>query len=50
VIQRSGRPVARLTAIERRRPLSEAFGALRGQIRIGEGFDDLPDEFTDHFR
>lgn len=49
VIQRSGRPVARLVAIEERRPVSEAFGALRGQIVLKADFDELPEDFTDHF-
>jgi prevent-host-death family protein len=49
VIQRSGRPVAKLVAIERRRPLTEAFGAMRGEIRIADDFDELPEEFLEHF-
>lgn len=50
VIQRSGRPVARLVAFEQRRPVGEAFGALRGRIEISDDFDELPDELLDHFR
>lgn len=50
IIQRSGRPVARLVALERRRPVAEAFGALRGEIELADDFDDLPPEFTEHFR
>lgn len=50
VIQRSGRPVARLVAVERRRPVAEAFGALRGQVELADDFDELPLEFTEHFR
>jgi prevent-host-death family protein len=50
VIQRSGRPVARLVAVEHRRPIAEAFGALRGQIELADDFDELPPEFADHFR
>lgn len=50
VIQRSGRPVARLVAIERRVPVAEAFGALRGQIELRDDFDELPEEFAEHFR
>ena len=49
VIQRSGRPVARLVAVQRRRPVAEAFGALSGEIELAEGFDELPVEFTEHF-
>jgi prevent-host-death family protein len=50
VIQRSGRPVARLVAVQRRRPVADAFGALSGEIELAEDFDELPVEFTEHFR
>jgi prevent-host-death family protein len=50
VIQRSGRPVARLVAVERRRPVAEAFGALGGQIELADDFDELPAEIAEHFR
>jgi prevent-host-death family protein len=50
VIQRSGRPVARLVAIEPRRPVAEAFGALRGQIELADDFDELPSDLIEHFR
>lgn len=50
VIQRSGRSVARLVAMQRRRPLSDAFGALDGEIELADDFDELPAEFTEHFR
>lgn len=49
IIQRSGRPVARLVAIESRRPVREAFGAMRGEIELAEDFDQLPDGFAEHF-
>ncbi|MGI8727123.1 MAG: type II toxin-antitoxin system Phd/YefM family antitoxin [Solirubrobacterales bacterium] len=49
VIQRSGRPVARLVAVESRRPLSEAFGAAKGQIELAEDFDELPPEIAEYF-
>jgi prevent-host-death family protein len=49
VIQRSGRPVARLVAMEQRRPVAEAFGALRGDIELADDFDELPAEFLEHF-
>jgi prevent-host-death family protein len=49
VIQRSGRPVARIVAMERRRPVAEAFGALRGEIHLADDFDELPAEFLEHF-
>jgi prevent-host-death family protein len=50
VIQRSGRPVARLTALQPRRPVGEAFGALRGEIELADDFDDFPAELVEHFR
>ena len=50
IIQRSGRPVARLVALQRRRPVAEAFGALRGEIELADDFDELPDDFAEHFR
>jgi prevent-host-death family protein len=50
IIQRSGRPVARLVALQRRRPVAEAFGALRGEIELADDCDELPADFTQHFR
>jgi antitoxin (DNA-binding transcriptional repressor) of toxin-antitoxin stability system len=50
IIQRSGRPVARLVALPRRRPVAEAFGALRGQIELAADFDELPPGFSEHFQ
>jgi prevent-host-death family protein len=49
VIQRSGRPVARLVAMEQRRPVADAFGTLRGEIELADDFDELPAEFLEHF-
>lgn len=49
VIQRSGRPVARLVAVQRRRPVAEAFGAMRGEVELTEDFDELPAELAEHF-
>lgn len=50
IIQRSGRPVARLVPVSRRRPVTEAFGAMRGGIELAEDFDELPAELGEHFR
>jgi len=50
IIQRSGRPVARLVPVQRRRPVAEAFGALRGEIELADDFDELPAELAEHFR
>jgi prevent-host-death family protein len=45
VIARAGKPVARLTRVERaRKPIR--FGALKGKIWIADDFDDpLPEDF-----
>ncbi len=50
VIQRSGQPVARLVAMERRRPVAEAFGVLSGEIVLADDFDEVPPELAEHFR
>jgi len=50
VIQRSGRPVARLMPVQRRRPVAEAFGVLQGEIELADDFDDLAADFAQHFR
>ena len=49
VIQRSGRPVARLVAMEQRRPVAEAFGTLRGEVELADDFDELPAELLEYF-
>jgi prevent-host-death family protein len=49
IIGRAGRPIARLVPYRgttgERRP-----GAWRGQVRIAEDFDDLPEELAATFR
>lgn len=50
VIQRSGRPVARIVPMEPRRPVGEAFGAMRGEIELADDFDELPPDLAEHFR
>lgn len=49
VIQRSGRPVAKLVPVEIKRPVHEARGCMSGRIKMAEDFDDLPDDFLEHF-
>ena len=48
IIGKAGKPVAKLIRYERseksRRP-----GALKGQIRIAEDFDELPDDIAEPF-
>jgi antitoxin (DNA-binding transcriptional repressor) of toxin-antitoxin stability system len=50
IIQRSGRPVARLAAVPRRLSVAEAFGALRGEIELADDFDELPADFIEPVR
>ncbi len=47
---RSGLPVARLVALTPRRPVADAFGVLRGEIALADDFDELPEDFVEHFR
>jgi transposase len=37
-------------AAQRRRPIAEAFGALRGQIEMADDFNELPADFAKHLR
>lgn len=48
VIGRAGRPIAKLVPYRAERP-RRVFGALKGQIRILPGFDDLDAEFERDF-
>jgi hypothetical protein len=36
--------------VQRRRPVAEAFGALRDEIELAEDFDELPADLAEHFR
>jgi prevent-host-death family protein len=46
IVQRGDTPVAKIVPLSPAGP--RTFGALRGQIEIGPGFDDIPDEFEDY--
>lgn len=49
VIARAGKPVARLVAIDAKKP-DRRLGLLKGKIWISDDFDaPLPDEFLDLF-
>lgn len=48
VIARAGKPIARLVPYLPDRP-KRVFGALKGQIRILPGFDELDAEITKDF-
>jgi prevent-host-death family protein len=48
VIQRNGKPAVRLTPVtDEPRSLASVRGAWRGQVRIAEDFDELPDDIAD---
>ena len=49
VLARRGRPVARLVPVVHTSSLAAVHGALRGQIELGEDFDDLPDDIANAF-
>ena len=50
VIERRGKPVARLTAIEPvKRSRASGLGALKGQIWIADDFKELPDDLAEAF-
>jgi len=48
VIARAGKPVARLVPYTPERP-TRTFGALKGEIRILSGFDELDEEIAREF-
>ena len=47
VICRNGKPVAQLTEYVAPRPRKQ--GLLRGKIKIKKDFDQMPDDFIEHF-
>lgn len=46
-ITRKGTPVAELVAVRPASGLASAHGALRGQIRLADDFDVLPEDLAD---
>jgi prevent-host-death family protein len=48
VIGKAGKPVAKLVPYKRSQAPRQP-GALRGKIKIGEGFDDLPQDIAKAF-
>jgi prevent-host-death family protein len=50
VIQRSGKPVARLVPfVEEPRSLASVRGAWRGRVRMAADFDELPEDIAEAF-
>jgi hypothetical protein len=36
--------------VQRRRPVAEAFGTLRGEIELSGDFDEFPEGLAEHLR
>jgi prevent-host-death family protein len=50
VIQRNGKPVARLTAIdEDAASIGDLYGVWRGKVHIADDFDELPEDIARAF-
>jgi prevent-host-death family protein len=49
LIARNGKPVVRLVPVGRTASLASVRGAWRGQVRIADDFDELPDDIADAF-
>lgn len=49
VITRNGRPIVRLSPVTSTASLASVRGAWRGKVRIGDDFDELPDEVAEAF-
>ena len=49
VIARHGTPVARLVPVRGTAALTAVRGAWRGQVRLSEDFDGLPQDIADAF-
>jgi len=49
VIARNGIPVARLVAVAETNSMVSVRGRWRGQVRIAEDFEELPDDVAEAF-
>lgn len=50
VIQRNGKPVARLVPVEEEKERrNEAYGAWKGKVWMADDFDDLPEGWAEAF-
>ncbi len=48
VIARANKPVVRLVPVDAPK-VRRCLGEAKGLVRIAEDFDDLPDDFMEHF-
>lgn len=49
ILLRAGKPVARITRLERARKPKSSFGMFKGQIKMRDDFDADSDELADLF-
>ena len=49
IIARNGNPVVRLVPVRSENRLADIYGVLRGQIQVGDDFDELPDDIAEAF-
>ena len=49
VITRNGVPTVRLTPVSASSSMASIRGAWRGQVRISDDFDELPDDIAEAF-
>lgn len=49
IIARANKPVARLVPV-RASSRGRRLGEAKGQVEMGSDFDELPEDFMDHFR
>jgi prevent-host-death family protein len=49
VLSRNGKPVARIVPIASTSSLAAVRGAWRDRLRIGDDFDELPDDIAEAF-
>jgi prevent-host-death family protein len=49
VIARNGRPVARLVAVPASSSFADVRGVWRGQVRIADDFEELPEDIAEAF-
>jgi len=49
ILLRAGKPVARITRLERAKPRQSSFGLFKGQIKMSDDFDADSDELADLF-
>ena len=49
ILLRAGKPVARITRLEREKPISSSYGTAKGKFVMSDDFDADSDELADLF-